>query len=67
MRISDYMVAMIDEALKKRRCCRKPSARAKILKCSHFVKTGHGFRLLAVASIKANFNKFSMHVFCVYT
>ena len=57
------MVAMTDEALGKRRRYREPPARVSTLKCAHFVK--NGYRLMAVTSMNATFNKLSVYLFCV--
>ena len=59
------MVAMIDEALGKRRRYGEPSTRAPTLKCAHFVK--NGYRLMAATSMRATFNKLSIFAFCLYT
>ena len=60
------MVAMIDEALEKRRSCGEPSTKALTLKRARFVKK-NGCRLIAATNMSATFNKFSMFAFCVYT
>ena len=59
------MAAMIDEALGERRCYGESSTRAPTLKCAHFVK--NAYRLMAVTSMSATFNKLSIFAFCVYT
>ena len=61
------MFAMIVEALGKRRLYGEPYTRAPTLKCVHFVKNGYGFRLMAVTSMSATFNKFALFAFSVYT
>ena len=58
---------MIDEALGKRRRYGESSARAPTLKCAHFDENGYGFRHIAVTSMSATFNKFSIFAFSVYT
>ena len=62
------MVAMIDEALGKRKRYGEPSTRATTPKCAHhFFKNGYGFRGMAVTSMSATFGKISILAFCVYT
>ena len=65
------MVAMTDEAVGKRRRYREPPARGSTLRCAHFVKNGcvhfvkNRYRLMAVTSMNATFNKLSVYLFCV--
>ena len=76
------MVAMINEALGKRRRYGEPSTRAPPLKRACFVKNGYrlvavanikracfvknGYRLVAVANMSAIFNKLFMFVLCYW-
>ena len=60
------MVAVVDEALGKRRSCGEPSTKAPTLKRAPFVKK-NGYRLIAVTNMSATFNKISIFAFCVYT
>ena len=58
------MVAMIDEALGKRRHYGEPFTRAPTLKRARFVENGS--RLMPVTNMSATFNKLSKFAFCVY-
>ena len=58
------MVAMINEALGKRRRYGEPSTRAPPLKRACVVK--NGYRLVAVANMSAIFNKLFMFVLCYW-
>ena len=58
------MVAMINEALGKRRRYGEPSTRAPPLKRACVVK--NGYRLVAVANMSGIFNKLFMFVLCYW-
>ena len=60
------MVAMINEALGKRRNYGEPSTIALTMKLVCFVKKD-GYRLMAITDMRATFNKLSRYAFCVYT